>query len=226
MLDEYLDSLGTDFIGNILYFMSLRYFDYYLEKFCNDLKEKGLWENTALLIVADHGSSYSFHPLHGARVNCFDDECYHIPMTMRVPGIKPLEINHYCNSRDVLPTYLDVLGLEQDPNFKGHSLLDKAYEWPKYVQTEYTGPGCPEVRGRRLWFSCRDEKYMVAYRVAVYENFEDGELVEVHDLTKDKECYYNLNDSIDRNKIKYLLDVIERRFEEVKVDSQKFIDNL
>ena len=113
-----------------------------------------------------------------------------------------------------------------DPNFKGHSLLDENHEWPKYVQTEYTGPGCPEVRGRRLWFSCRDEKYMVAYRVAVYENFEDGELVEVHDLTKDKECYYNLNDSIERNKIKYLLDVIERRFEEVKVDSQKFIDNL
>lgn len=226
VLDDYLDSVGTNFIGNILYFMSLRYFDYYLEKFCNDLKEKGLWDNTALLIVADHGSSYSFHPLHGARVNCFDDECYHIPMTMRIPGIKPKEVNHYCNSRDVLPTYLDALGLELDPNFKGHSLLDDNHEWPKYVQTEYTGPGCPEVRGRRLWFSCRDEKYMVAYRVAVYENFEDGELVEVHDLTKDKVCYYNLNDSIDRNKIKYLLDVIERRFEEVKVDSQKFIDNL
>ena len=75
VLDDYLDSVGTNFIGNILYFMSLRYFDYYLEKFCNDLKEKGLWDNTALLIVADHGSSYSFHPLHGARLNCFNDEC-------------------------------------------------------------------------------------------------------------------------------------------------------
>lgn len=226
ILDKYLDEVGTDFTGNILYFLSMRYVDYCIEKFCNKLKNLGLWDTTALLIVADHGSSYTFHPLHGARVNCFDEECYHIPMFIRVPNQKPVVFKEYCNSKDVLPTYLDALGLELDPNFKGHSLLDKNHKWPNYVQTEYTGPGCPEVRGRRLWFSCRDEKYMVAYRVAVYENFEDGELVEVHDLTKDKECYYNINDKIDRSKIKYLLDVIEKRFEEVKVDSQKFIDEL
>lgn len=226
VLNDYLDEVGTDFTGNILYFLSMRYVDYCIEKFCNHLKELGLWDTTALLVVADHGSSYTFHPLHGARVNCFDEECYHIPMFIRVPNQKPLVFTEYCNSRDVLPTYLDALGLKLDPNFKGHSLLDKNHNWPNYVQTEYTGPGCPEVRGRRLWFSCRDEKYMVAYRVAVYENFEDGELVEVHDLTKDKECFYNLNDSIERAKIKYLLDVIEKRFDEVKIDSQKFIDEL
>lgn len=226
VLDKYLDELGAEFKGNILYFLSLRYTDYCIEKFCNKLKELNLWDTTALMVVADHGSSYSFSPLHGARVNTFDDECYHIPLTIRVPGGKEICIEHYCNSKDVLPTYMDMLGLPIHKDFKGHSLLDPNYKWPNYVQTEYTGPGCPEVRGRRLWFSCRDEKYMVAYRVAVYENFEDGELVEVHDLTKDKECYYNLNDSIDRSDIKYLLDVIEKRFEEVKLDSQKFIESL
>lgn len=226
VLDQYLDKLGSDFKGNILYLLAIRYVDHCIEKFCTRLKDMGLWNTTALMVVADHGSSYSFSPLHGARVNTFDDECYHIPVMIRIPGGKEIEIKHYCNSKDILPTYLDILGLPIHKDIKGHSLLDKSHKWPNYVQTEYTGPGCPEVRGRRLWFSCRDEKYMVAYRVAVYENFEDGELVEVHDLTKDKECYYNLNYSIDRNKIKYLLDVIERRFEQVKVDSAKFIVEL
>lgn len=226
VLDKYVDAVGTSFKGNLLYFLSLRYVDYCIEKFCKQLQEIGLWDKTALLVVADHGSSYTFHPIHNARVNCFDDECYHIPMLIRVPGMKAKAISHYCNSKDVLPTFLDVLGLELSSDFKGHSLLDDNYNWPDYVQTEYTGPGCPEVRGRRLWFSCRDEKYMVAYRVAVYENFEDGELVEVHDLIKDKDCFYNLNNSIDKSKIKYLLDIIEKRFEEVRVDSQKFIENL
>lgn len=226
ILDQYLDKLGSNFKGNILYLLAIRYVDYCIEKFCNRLKDMGLWDTTALMVVADHGSSYSFSPLHGARVNTFDDECYHIPIMIRMPGRKGININHFCNSKDVLPTYLDVLGLPIHKDLKGHSLLDFNHEWPSYVLTEFTGPGCPEVRGRRLWFSCRDERYMVAYRVAVYENFEDGELVEVHDLTKDKECYYNINDKIDRSKIKYLLDVIEKRFEEVKIDSLKFIENL
>lgn len=226
MLNDYLDQLGSDFIGNILYFMSMRYVDHYIEKFCNDLKEMGLWDTTALLIVADHGSSYTFYPIHGARVNCFDDECYHIPMYMRVPNLQPIEVSHYCNSKDVLPTYLDVLGLKLSSDFKGHSLLDKNYAWPDYVMTEYTGPGCPEVRGRRLWFSIRNKEYMVAYRVAVYEPFEEGELVEVHDLKKDPNCYYNIADSIDRSKIEYLLVLIQKRFDEVCHDSQLFIDSL
>ncbi len=226
VLNKYLDELGSGFKGNVLYYLSLRYTDYCIEKFCRKLKEMNLWDTTALMVVADHGSSYSFSPLHGARVNTFDDECYHIPLTIRVPGTQAVEINHFCNSKDVLPTFMDMLGLPLHSDFRGHSLLDKNHKWPDYVLTEYTGPGCPEVRGRRLWFSCRDKKYMVAYRVAVYENFEDGELVEVHDLIKDKDCYYNLNNSIDKSKIKYLLDIIEKRFEEVKVDSQTFIDNL
>lgn len=226
VLKEYVDAVGTDFKGNLLYFLSLRYVDYCIENFCAQLKEMGLWDTTALLIVADHGSSYTFHPIHNARVNCFDDECYHIPMLMRIPGMKGMEITHYCNSKDVLPTYLDALGLKLDAAFKGHSLLDETYVWPDYVQTEYTGPGCPEVRGRRLWFSVRNKEYMVAYRVAVYENFEDGELVEVHDLKKDPKCYYNIANKVDKKKIAPHIDVIHRRFEEVKNDSKKFIEDL
>ena len=226
VLDKYVDAVGTNFTGNLLYFLSLRYVDYYIEKFCKQLDEIGLWDKTALLVVADHGSSYTFHPIHNARVNCFDDECYHIPMLLRVPGIKKKIVSHYCNSKDVLPTFLDALGLELSSDFKGHSLLDDNYDWPNYVQTEYTGPGCPEVRGRRLWFSVRHEEYMVAYRVAVYEEFEQGELVEVHDLKKDPNCYYNIANTVDRTVIAPLLDVIKRRLEEVSKDSLTFIERL
>ena len=226
VLEEYVDAVGTNFTGNLLYFLSMRYVDYCIEKFCKQLEEAGLWDKTALLVVADHGSSYTFHPVHNARVNCFDDECYHIPMLIRVPGMKSKEITHYCNSKDVLPTYLNALGLELSPDFKGHSLLDENHIWPDYVQTEYTGPGCPEVRGRRLWFSVRNKEFMVAYRVAVYEKFEDGELVEVHDLKKDPNCYYNISGKVDKGKIAPLLDVIQRRFQEIVKDSQSFVEKL
>lgn len=226
VLQDFIDEVGVDFDGSILFFLSLRYVDYCIEKFCNKLKDIGLWNSTALLVVADHGSSYTFSPLHGARINCFDDECYHIPMLIRAPGLKPLEFSEYCNSKDILPTLMDVLGLEKTPLFKGHSMLDKSYKWPDYVMTEYAGPGCPEVRGRRLWFSIRNKDYVVAYKVAIYEAFENGQLAEVHDLKNDPNCFYNIAGSIDRNKIKPLLDIIKKRFEEVCQESKSFIDSL
>lgn len=226
VLNDFLDQVGSDFRGNILFFLSLRYVDYCIEKFCNKLKEMGLWDNTTLLFVADHGSSYTFNPLHGARVNTFDDECYHIPMMIRSPNLKPFEFPEFCNSKDVLPTLADVVGLKASPLFKGHSMLDKNYKWPDYVMTEYTGPGCPEVRGRRLWLSVRNQDFMVAYRVGVYEQFEEGELVEVHDLRKDPNCLYNLVNRVDMNKIIPLLEIIKKRVEEVNLDSLSFVTNL
>ncbi len=225
VLREYVDAVGTKFKGNLLYLLSLRYSDYKIQKFCESLKELGLWETTTILVIADHGSSYTYNPLHNNRVNCFDDECYHIPMLIRHPGLKGKEINTYQYSKDVLPTLMDVVGLKPCKEFKGRSMLQEA-EPRKYVIGEYMGPGCPDMLQRRIWFSARDEKYIVAYKVGIYEPFETGELAEVYDLTADPKGYYNINDEIDRSKIQYLLDPLKKRFDEIKIDSRQFFEEL
>lgn len=226
VLKDYVNQLGTDFEGNLLYFLSLRYVDYEIEKFCNRLKELGLWENTTLMVLSDHGSSYTFKPLHNARVNCFDDECYHVPMLIRHPNFVGRNIATYQNSKDVLPTICDLVGIEKSDVFKGHSLLDENRPIKNYVMTEYMGPGCPDLLSKRLWLSVRDVHYIVAYKVGVYENFEDGELAEVYDLSKDPYAYYNINTTVDIRNIEYLLQPLKVRFEEIKRDSNIFIEDL
>lgn len=225
VLNDYVDQLGTKFVGNLVYFLSIRYTDYVIERFCNSLKALGLWDNTSILFVSDHGSSHTYHPLHNRRVNCFDDECYHIPMIIRHPGMQPVEVNSYQYSKDVFPTFAEVLGIPQSPYFKGRSMLSEK-EVRSVVVTEYMGPGCPDIHSRRIWFSARDARYIVAYKVGVFENFEDGELAEVYDLNKDKMAYYNINDSIAKESIQYLLDSIKDRFEEIKQDTKQFISQL
>lgn len=225
VLSEYLEDLGTQFTGNLVYLLSLRYSDYKIQKFCEALKQRGLWDSTTILVVADHGSSYTFNPLHNRRVNCFDDECYHIPMWIRHPGYGGKEITTYQYSKDILPTLMDVVGLEPCKEFKGHSMLRET-EPRKYVIGEYMGPGCPDMLKREIWFSARDDKYLIAYKVGVYEDFNKGELAEVYDLTKDPNGYYNINDKIEPYKIDYLLEALRSRHREIRLDTTEFMNKL
>lgn len=225
VIQEYVTSLGDNFVGNLAYLLSIRYSDYQIEKFCKGLKEMGLWDTTTILVVADHGSSYSFTPVHNRRVNNFYDECYHIPMLLHHPGLKGREVTSYQYSKDVLPTLMDVLGLELCSDFKGRSMLREEQERP-YVISEYMGPGCPDMLRRKIWFSARDENYIVAYKVGVFEPFDNGELAEVFDLSKDPNQFYNINDKIDRSKIEYLLEPLKERHAEICRDTGLFMDKL
>lgn len=226
MLSEFVDNLGTDFISDLPYLLSIRYTDYCIENFCNELKERGLWENTILLVFADHGSSFSYYPLHNAPVNCFDDECYHVPMWMRVPGIMGKEVVSYHNAIDMFPTLYDILGFENLYGVKGHSMLDMSVPEKPYVMTEYMGPGCPDLLSRRIWFSIRDKHYLVAYKVGLFEQFENGDLCEVYDLSKDPNAYYNINNRINKCDISYLLSKIEERYNEVRKGTCDYMEQL
>ena len=225
VLQEYVDQLGSNFKGNLVYLLSLRYSDYKIQKFCESLKEMGLWDTTSILVIADHGSSYTFNPIHNKRVNNFDDECYHIPMLIRHPRLKGIEVSTYQYSKDVLPTFMDVIGLEPCKEFKGKSMLREINPRP-YVIGEYMGPGCPDMLKRQIWFSARDDKYIIAYKVGVFEPFEEGELAEVYDLTSDPHGYYNINDKVDRKDIQYLIDPLKERWMEVQADTYDFMENL
>lgn len=226
VLYDYCKELGSDFIGSLTYFLSLRYVDYCLEKFCDSLKQMGLWDNTVLTILSDHGSSYSFYPLHGAHVNCFDEECYHVPVLIRKPGLKGVEIESYHNSLDVLPTLYELMDFKSPEDVLGHSMLDKTVEEKPYVMTEYMGPGCPDLLSRPIWFSIRDKNYTVGYKVGIYQDFEEGELAEVYYLKEDPHGFYNISKQINKEVITYLLEPLKNRFEEVKKSSYRFINCL
>lgn len=223
MLERFVDSLGTEYVGSLMYFLAIRYVDFCIEELCNKLKENGVWDNTTILFIADHGSSYSFFPLHGARVNCFDDECYHVPMQIRSPQMIQRNVESYYNSKDVFPTLFDIVGIKKPESYNGHSMLDANYIPPNYVITEYTGPGCPDLLSRQIWFSIRDNNYVIGYKVGIYQDFEEGQLCEVYDLCRDPHACYNVNEKIDRNKIQYLLNPLKQRLKEVKSDTEQFM---
>ena len=104
-------------------------------------------------------------------------------------------------------------------------MLDKSFPQKDYVISEYMGPGCPDMLNRRMWLSIRDDKFIVGYKVGLYESFEDGELTAVFDLNVDPNGYYNVSKKIDRNRIQYLLELLEARYVEIKADTKDFMDS-
>ncbi len=225
VLNDFVKKLGINFKGNLIYYLGLRYMDWCIEKFCNKLKALGLWDHTSILFTADHGSSYTFYPIHNARVNNFYDECYHIPILIRHPGLKPTEIKTYQYSKDILPTFMDVLGLKISPYFKGISMLRNTKE-REYVLHEYMGPGCPDILQRPIWFSIRDKNYAIGYKVSIHGTFKDGHVCEVYNLRNDPKCYYNIVDKVNLSDISYLLDHIYNRFMQLKKGVPEYYDML
>jgi arylsulfatase A-like enzyme len=88
------------------------------------LEETGNWEDSLIVVLADHGAS--FVPGEHRRWPMEDNrsDLYRIPLLIKVPG--QVEGNVYdepAYAIDVLPTIVDALDITTDWEFDGHSLL-------------------------------------------------------------------------------------------------------
>ncbi len=96
-----------------------------LGRFFTDLEERGLLENSVVVIFADHGESMVQHhrPFgHGT----MHEEVSHVPLIVRLPGGKHggRRITDQVQLVDLPPTILELCGLEPDREvFHGRSLV-------------------------------------------------------------------------------------------------------
>lgn len=87
------------------------------------LKELKIYDNTILIITADHGESLGEHNIlgHGIR---FDGEAIHVPLIIKIPYPKGgREVKELAQSIDIMPTILDLLGIPIPYYAQGKSLL-------------------------------------------------------------------------------------------------------
>jgi arylsulfatase A-like enzyme len=123
----------------LLYDNTLRYVDYAIERFFNDIDHLISKERTLIIITADHGEEFwehaeveamyfydprGFHGVgHGH--NLFN-EIVEVPLIILDPDEKVVSHEEPISSVDIVPTILDWLGLSYDVSmFDGHSLMRK-----------------------------------------------------------------------------------------------------
>ena len=89
------------------------------------LEERGLLENTMLVLTSDHGEEFAEHGAVGWHSHTLFDELLLVPLVIRFPhgwgGGR--EVPYQVRSIDIAPTILNALGKDVPGSFEGVSLL-------------------------------------------------------------------------------------------------------
>lgn len=122
--DPYRKHDGFDY-GNRavdLYDSEISYLDAQLGQLINYLEERGYFENTLLVVTADHGDELGQHGGWGHHWKMHD--CLiHVPLILRVPGLGPAEVPTPVHSIDLAASLVELLGLEPNGTLDGTSFI-------------------------------------------------------------------------------------------------------
>ena len=91
--------------------------EYALQALMKELEAAGKADNTMIVLTADHYpyglTDEDFNELAGREVDpAF--ECYRNSFICYVPGMEAVQVDEYCSSIDILPTVLNLLGVDYD----------------------------------------------------------------------------------------------------------------
>lgn len=108
-----------------IYAAELRFVDSQFGRLVAEMERRGLWENTLVVVVADHGEGLEDgkerHGWHAHRV--LYQEQIHVPLIVRAPGGPGGRVvRDLASTVDIYPTILDYLGLEAPRGVEGRSL--------------------------------------------------------------------------------------------------------
>ena len=95
-----------------------------LGKLFETLIDKDLWDSTLIIFLSDHGEGFQpdidrIH--HGGRLH---EDLIKIPFMISGPGIEPARLYTPVSLVDILPTILDLTGIQVPQNIDGQSLKD------------------------------------------------------------------------------------------------------
>ncbi len=106
------------------YDTAIRYVDDRVGRIVATLKEAGVYEDTAIIVSADHGESFGELGLYAEHGTADLSTC-RVPLIVKWPGMKGGLVNdgfHY--NLDLAPTLMDLLGEKPSPIWDGASFAD------------------------------------------------------------------------------------------------------
>jgi arylsulfatase A-like enzyme len=103
---------------------AIAYMDACIQAILNALDAKGLAENTLVILNGDHGETLYDHECWFDHHGIYDTTL-HVPLIARLPGRLPegKRVSGYTTHMDLVPTTLELLGIDSEAQFDGESLL-------------------------------------------------------------------------------------------------------
>jgi choline-sulfatase len=108
---------------NRLYDGEIAYADSALANFVSYLKKQGWYENSAVIVVGDHGEGLGEHRENTHGIFLYDSTT-HVPLIIKLPGesVAGKVVDAQVRTTDILPTVIDLLKVSPPERLDGESL--------------------------------------------------------------------------------------------------------
>ena len=104
------------------YDYEIAFADLWVGKLLAAVRELGLADDTAVVVMADHGEAWGEHKAYFHGSDLFDEQL-RVPLIIAVPGVVPRVVDEPVALVDVGPTLLDMVGAPRPATMRGVSLL-------------------------------------------------------------------------------------------------------
>jgi hypothetical protein len=101
----------------------VEYLDGWIGQLLDGLRERGLLDDTVVMVVADHGEGLGDHDYWFAHGEYLTDVLVHVPFLLYVPGRPPERRPDLVSQIDIAPTLVAALGLAPGRPGPGRNLL-------------------------------------------------------------------------------------------------------
>ncbi|HBP37607.1 MAG TPA: sulfatase [Clostridiales bacterium] len=185
------------------YDAGVAYMDTCIQSILEKLAELGREEDTIVVFTSDHGETLYDH-------DCYFDhhglyECtLTVPFAIRYSGkTKSARIADYCQLKDLMPTILDLMGIESDITFDGRNLMTRVRGGEIVQEEEMYLTECTWMR-KNGW---RTPQWKLI--VAKEPDFHFKPEIELYNLIKDPQELQNVA-AENPETVAYLLDRMNR----------------
>ena len=113
---------------------SLRYADMSVQRFYEGLQKLGVADDTLFIVTPDHGEAFGdLHPKNHIHAEYCYEEDSHIFLLLNNRNAlgPPLRSPRLGSNIDLLPTLLDILGMDAELDINGRSLISKDRDEPR-----------------------------------------------------------------------------------------------
>ena len=168
--------------------------------FIEDIRRLKLYDDSIVVIMSDHGEGFWEHGLfeHG---NSLYNELLHVPLIFHAPGRLPQgrTITGLVRTVDVLPTILELVGINQNRDYRGISLLQLIEGNENSNRSAYSEfPHSRIIKGKAI--------QSIAEKLI--DSRTEGYMLEYYDISKDAKELHNMG-AVVSTRASELIDIIE-----------------
>ena len=175
---------------------AIRFVDGEIGKIINHLDKLKLKDNTLIVLTADHGECFGEHGLYFNHGEYLYEESIKVPLILRYSKSQKKKIDTQIQSTDIMPTILEILGIELIENIEGNSLMPLIRENKKTREYTFAESGMSffkedkrryigGIRGK--WRMIRTDEWKL-----IYIPHPQNHIFELYNLKEDQKETKNL----------------------------------